>query len=150
MIKLNAAFRLMRFHRPLPILLILWPTYWGLFLGKTPSLKICIVFTLGVILMRAAGCIINDYFDRHFDGQITRTQNRPLANGSATPRQALGLFTLLILLAACLLFFLHPITILLAVCALALAMLYPLAKRFTHFPQLVLGLAFNFGLIMAS
>ena len=149
MIKLLAAFRLMRFHRPLPILLILWPTYWGLFLGKTPSLKIFIVFTLGVILMRAAGCVINDYFDRDFDRHIARTKNRPLAEGSATPKQALGLFAALILLAAGLLFFLHPITILLAGCALILAMLYPLAKRFTHFPQCILGLAFNFGLIMA-
>ncbi len=149
MIKLDAALRLMRFHRPLPILLILWPTFWGLFLGQTPSLSIIIVFSLGVILMRAAGCVINDYFDRDFDGHIARTQQRPLANGSATPKQALQLFIGLITLAACLLFFLHPLTILLAFCALFLTLIYPLAKRFTHFPQIVLGIAFNFGLIMA-
>ncbi len=149
MINMNAALRLMRFHRPLPILLILWPTYWGLFLGKAPSLKMIIIFTLGTLLMRAAGCVINDYFDRDLDGHIARTKNRPLAEGSATPRQALGLFICLISLAACLLFFLHPATILLAIIALCLATLYPLAKRITHFPQLVLGLAFNFGLIMA-
>ncbi len=149
MLKLQAALQLMRWHRPLPILLILWPTYWGLFLGSHPSFKIVLVFTLGVILMRSAGCVINDYFDRNWDGKVARTCHRPLANGGATPRQALGLFIVLILLAACLLWFLHKATVLLAFAALLLTLLYPLAKRVTHFPQLVLGLAFNFGLIMA-
>ncbi len=139
----------MRFHRPIPILLILWPTYWGLFLGACPSFKIVIVFTLGVVLMRAGGCVMNDYFDRHFDGQVARTKIRPLATKELLPRQALSVAGVVFLSAASLLFFLSPLVILLSFFAFALACLYPLAKRFTHFPQLVLGLAFNFGLIMA-
>lgn len=147
--KLHAYLRLMRFHRPIPILLILWSTYWGLFLGAWPSLKIVIVFTLGVVLMRAAGCVMNDYFDRHFDDKVARTKSRPLATKELTPFQALSVAGLLFLLAASLLFFLSPMVILLSLAAFALACLYPLAKRFTYFPQFVLGLAFNFGLIMA-
>jgi 4-hydroxybenzoate polyprenyltransferase len=141
--------RLMRAHRPIPILLILWPTYWGLFLsGAGVSLKNFLIFTIGVILMRSAGCVINDYFDRNFDPKVARTKTRPLAEGSRSSREALGLFVLLLVLAASLLFFLHPLTIALSFVGLALTMLYPLAKRVTHFPQAVLGLAFNFGLIM--
>ena len=147
--KVSPYLRLMRFHRPVPILLILWPTYWGLFLGARPSVKMLIVFTVGVVLMRAAGCVMNDYFDRNFDGQVARTKIRPLATKELTPRQALRLAGILFLLAASLLFFLSPQVILLSCVAFALACLYPLAKRFTHFPQFVLGLAFNFGLIMA-
>lgn len=142
--------RLMRAHRPIPILLILWPTYWGLFLsGAGVSLKNFLIFTIGVILMRSAGCVINDYFDRDFDPKVARTKSRPLAAGSRSPREALGLFVLLIVLAASLLVFFNPLTIALSFVGLALTILYPLAKRVTHFPQAVLGLAFNFGLIMA-
>lgn len=99
--------------------------------------------------MRAAGCVMNDYFDRHFDSQVARTQIRPLATKELAPRQALSLAGVLFLSAASLLFFLSPWVILLSFFAFTLACLYPLAKRFTHFPQLILGLAFNFGLIMA-
>lgn len=143
-------FRLMRAHRPLPILLIVWPTYWGLVLnGQLPALKYFFIFGLGAILMRSAGCVLNDYFDRQLDGHVLRTKDRPLVKGTLKSRQAFILLAFLLACSACLLFFLKPLTIFFSFIALLLAFLYPLAKRVTHFPQFVLGLAFNFGLIMA-
>lgn len=139
----------MRWHRPLPVLLSLWPTYWGLFLTHLPSAKLFIVFTLGVILMRAAGCVANDIFDQKYDRFIARTAERPLAAEELSRKAAGLLLGVLLLLAGTLLFFLNPLAQLLAIPALILALLYPLAKRFTYFPQLFLGLAFNFGMIMA-
>lgn len=151
MSKLHDYLQLMRAHRPIGTLLLLWPTYWALFLAGQgrPRLDLFVVFTLGVFLMRSAGCVINDYSDRHFDAHVARTRDRPLASGRVTPREALGLFAVLVGLSATLLFFLDPLTIGLAVVALLLAATYPLFKRFTHLPQAYLGLAFSWGIPMA-
>lgn len=151
MSKLRDYLQLMRAHRPIGTLLLLWPTYWALFLAGQgrPRLDLLVVFTLGVFLMRSAGCVINDYSDRRFDAHVARTRDRPLASGKVTPREALGLFAVLVGLSATLLFFLDPLTIGLAVVALLLAATYPLFKRFTHLPQAYLGLAFSWGIPMA-
>ncbi|MEW5792060.1 MAG: 4-hydroxybenzoate octaprenyltransferase [Pseudomonadota bacterium] len=151
MSKLRDYLQLMRAHRPIGTLLLLWPTYWALFLAGQgrPRLDLLVVFTLGVFLMRSAGCVINDYSDRRFDAHVARTRDRPLASGRVTPREALGLFAVLVGLSATLLFFLDPLTIGLAVVALLLAATYPLFKRFTHLPQAYLGLAFSWGIPMA-
>lgn len=149
--RLGAYFRLMRFHRPWPLLLILFPTYWGLFLGpNAPGIKVFLVFTIGAILARAAGCVINDYFDRKIDGKVARTKVRPLQQKNVTPLEAVLLFLSLMLIAFCCVLFMRWQVILLSFIAFFLALFYPLAKRFTYFPQVVLGLAFNFGLIMAD
>ncbi len=148
--RLKAYVGLMRLNRPWPILLIVFPTLWGLFLGHNlPSFRIVMVFLLGSFITRSAGCVINDYFDREIDGKIKRTEKRPLQLQVIKNREAVYLFLGLMALAACLLFFLHWQVVLLAIPAFLLALGYPLAKRYTYFPQVVLGIAFNFGLIMA-
>ena len=146
---IKAYLCLMRWHRPTPILLILWPTYWGLFLGQLPSWRLGLIFSIGVLLMRTAGCVINDCFDQKQDACISRTKERPLAAKTISTQSAVCLLLLLLLASAGLLYFLNPLTQILAVPALILACCYPLAKRFTYFPQIFLGLAFNFGMIMA-
>ncbi len=149
--KWQAYAALMRIDRPIGTLLLLWPTYWALWLaaGGNPSLELFLIFTVGTFLMRSAGCVINDYFDRDFDRQVARTCNRPLAAGVITPQEALVLFLLLCLGAAALLPFLNSLTILLAGGAVLVTVTYPLFKRFTHLPQAYLGLAFSFGIPMA-
>ncbi len=143
--------KLMRLHRPWPILLILFPTYWGLFLGPNlPSLEDVLIFTVGAVLTRSAGCVINDYFDRKIDGKVRRTQMRPLQLRVLHPREAIFLFLGLMAMAGLLLLLLKPEVILLGCIAFFLALFYPLAKRFTYFPQVVLGVAFNFGILMAD
>lgn len=143
--------RLMRFNRPIGILLLLWPTLWALWLAADgqPSIKNLLIFTLGVILARAGGCIINDYADRKIDPHVARTAQRPLARGEISPKSALFGFFLVMLLAFALVLLTNALTIKLAFVALALAATYPFFKRFTHLPQLVLGLAFSWGMIMA-
>jgi 4-hydroxybenzoate polyprenyltransferase len=143
--------RLMRLDKPVGIFLLLWPTWWALWIaaGGLPPLKILIVFTAGVIIMRTAGDIINDIADRHIDGAVSRTKQRPLATGSIKTRQALYLFLLLCALAGCLLLFLNRLAFLLALIGLILACLYPFMKRFTHWPQAFLGLAYSWGVLMA-
>lgn len=149
--RLIAYFRLMRFHRPWPILLILLPTYWGLFLGPgKPTFNEWVIFTLGAVLARAGGCVINDYFDRNIDGKVKRTRERPLQQGLIKPHEAIGLFLILMLLAFLCLLFLKVEVILTGIIAFLLVLVYPLSKRFTYFPQVILGMAFNFGLIMAN
>ncbi|MBU2114605.1 MAG: 4-hydroxybenzoate octaprenyltransferase, partial [Gammaproteobacteria bacterium] len=108
-----------------------------------------LVFTVGVVLMRAAGCVINDYADRHWDGAVARTKTRPLASGAVTETEALQLFLLLLLLSASLLVFLNWQTVLLSLVAVLLAAVYPFMKRYTHLPQVVLGAAFSWGMPMA-
>ncbi len=149
--KFRAYLSLMRVDRPIGTLLLLWPTYWGLWLAAqgTPPFPLFLIFTLGTWLMRSAGCVINDYFDRDFDRQVARTRDRPLASGVLRGRDALVLFVLLCLLAAALLPFLHPLVAWLALIAVAISVAYPLFKRFTHLPQAFLGLAFSFGIPMA-
>ncbi|MEK8089859.1 4-hydroxybenzoate octaprenyltransferase [Thermithiobacillus plumbiphilus] len=151
MSKIRDYLELMRMHRPIGTLLLLWPTYWALFLAGRghPDPLLVLVFGLGVLLMRSAGCVINDYADRDFDAHVARTRDRPLASGRVSPREALGLFVVLVLISASLLLFLNWLTIALAVIALLLAATYPFFKRFTHLPQAYLGIAFGWGIPMA-
>ncbi|WP_192482862.1 MULTISPECIES: 4-hydroxybenzoate octaprenyltransferase [Cysteiniphilum] len=148
---MKAYFYLMRLHRPIPILIILYPTLWGLFAATPalPSFKIFIIFVLGVIIMRTAGCIFNDIADRDFDGQVKRTATRPIATGEISVKQAAFVGVLLLVIAFILVLQLNLMTILLSLIAVILALSYPLFKRFFAVPQLALGFAFNFGIIMA-
>ncbi len=149
--KAQAYYRLARFDRPIGSLLLLWPTLWALFLAADgiPSFHVFIVFLLGVIFMRAAGCVINDYADRHFDGHVKRTVNRPLPRGDLSSREALGFFVVLVLLSFALVLTMNRLTIGLSFVGLILAASYPFMKRYTHFPQLVLGVAFGWSIPMA-
>ncbi|MGC9215936.1 4-hydroxybenzoate octaprenyltransferase [Acidithiobacillus sp.] len=149
--RLRAYAGLMRVDRPIGTLLLLWPTYWGLWLAAkgTPSLRLFLIFTVGTWLTRSAGCVINDYFDRDFDRQVARTCQRPLAASLITPQEALRLFVILCLLAAALLPLLNWLTIGLSAGAVLITITYPLFKRFTHLPQAYLGIAFSFGIPMA-
>ena len=143
--------RLMRLHRPVGILLLLWPALWALWLASDglPDPWLLSVFVLGTVLMRSAGCVINDYADRHFDGHVTRTRERPLVTHAVTPGEALVLFGILVALSAGLVLTLNFPTILLSLAAVGLAMLYPFMKRHTHLPQVFLGAAFGWAVPMA-
>ena len=143
--------QLMRLEKPIGTYLLLWPTWWALWLAAEgiPPLHLLLVFSAGVVLMRAAGCVINDYADRHWDGAVERTKARPLASGAVTATEALQLFALLLSLSASLLWFLNWQTVLLSLVALLLASVYPFMKRYTHLPQVVLGAAFSWGMPMA-
>ena len=151
LLKTNPWLRLMRLDRPIGTYLLLWPTYWALWFASNghPSFKNLIIFTLGVVVMRAAGCVINDYADRHVDGSVARTKDRPLPSGEIKPRQAVVLFACLILLALILVSLTNPMTIALSSGALMLAAAYPLLKRVTHLPQLGLGAAWAWAVPMA-
>lgn len=148
--KLTAYQRLMRLDKPVGILLLLWPTLWGLLLaGKgRPDWQIVFIFVTGVILMRSAGCVMNDIADRHYDGHVERTKNRPLVIGEVTVKEALLLAMGLSLTAFSLVCFLNKLTILLSIPALLLAATYPLTKRFLAIPQAYLGFAFGFSIPM--
>jgi 4-hydroxybenzoate polyprenyltransferase len=141
---MNAYFRLMRFDKPIGILLLVYPTLWALFLASDGIVeqKLMLIFVTGVILMRSAGCIVNDIADRKIDKLVERTQNRPLASGEIDVDSAFKLFIFLIVLALILVFLTNPLTIKLSVIAVSFAVLYPFTKRWTHLPQFVLGLAF--------
>ena len=143
--------RLMRLHRPIGILLLLWPTLWALWIAGQgrPDLRVLAVFVLGVVLMRSAGCVINDYADRDFDPHVERTRARPIAAGRVNPREALVLFATLCLIAFALVLTLNRLTILLSFAGAFLAATYPFVKRFTHLPQFYLGAAFGWGIPMA-
>lgn len=143
--------QLMRLDKPIGILLLLWPTLWALWLAAEglPSWKNLLIFILGCVLMRSAGCVINDYADRHFDRHVSRTRDRPLTAGRVRPQQALQLFGALCSLSALLVLLTNALTIKLAVAALALAAIYPYCKRHTHMPQIVLGAAFGWSIPMA-
>lgn len=143
--------RLMRMDRPIGTLLLLWPTLWSLWLAAKgmPRLENLVIFTLGVIVMRAAGCVINDFADRKIDGSVQRTKTRPLATGAVSSREAFGLFIGLCLVAFALVLMTDPLTIKLSVGGLLLAFCYPFMKRHTHLPQVVLGAAFAWGIPMA-
>lgn len=148
--KLLAFHRLMRTDKPIGALLLLWPTLWALWVA-TRACRNCGSggFVAGVWLMRAAGCVVNDYADRKFDGHVKRTANRPLPSGAVTEKEARTLFVVLVLLAFLLVLTLNTMTILLSVAALALAWVYPFMKRYTHLPQVVLGAAFGWSIPMA-
>ena len=141
----------MRFDRPIGILLLLWPTMWALWIAGegSPSAANILIFCTGVVLMRAAGCIMNDVADRDFDPHVERTRSRPLASGELTVREALLSFLILMLLAFGLVLMTNVLTIKLAFAGAALASTYPFFKRWTHLPQVVLGLAFGWGIPMA-
>ena len=143
--------QLMRLEKPIGIYLLLWPTLWALWVASkgVPDLKWLLIFVLGTLFMRAAGCVINDYADRHFDGHVARTRGRPLADGRVTPREALILFAVLVALSFVLVLFANLTTILLSFGGLALAACYPFMKRYTYYPQVVLGAAFSWGMPMA-
>ncbi|OOZ37356.1 4-hydroxybenzoate polyprenyltransferase [Solemya velesiana gill symbiont] len=142
---------LIRFDRPIGTLLLMWPALWALWLaGKgSPSWDVVVIFALGTFLMRSAGCAINDYADRHIDGHVKRTSNRPIATGLVSPREALAVFAFLSLAAFGLVLLLNWQTVVLSFVALALAAIYPFMKRYTHLPQLVLGMAFAWAVPMA-
>jgi 4-hydroxybenzoate polyprenyltransferase len=149
--RLDAYERLMRLDKPIGILLLLWPTLWALWISSNghPDWLIVWIFMLGTVLMRSAGCVMNDYADRKFDAHVERTKSRPLATGEVSPREALVLAGVLSLLAFGLVLLLNKLTILLSVCALFLALTYPYTKRFISIPQAYLGVAFGFGIPMA-
>ena len=141
---------LMRLNKPVGIYLVLWPALWALWLAAegTPPGLVLGVFMLGAIVVRSAGCVINDYADRDWDGDVARTCDRPLVTGEIKPRDALLLFTALGLIGFGLVLLLNTLTILLAIGALFLTALYPYTKRFTHWPQVFLGLAFAWAVPM--
>ncbi len=143
--------QLTRMHRPIGIYLLLWPTLWCLWIaGKgSPSIANLVIFVLGTICMRAAGCCINDYADRNFDGLVKRTAQRPLVSGKVTPREALLCCAALCLLAFMLVLLTNRLTILMSMGGLLLALVYPFMKRHTHLAQVVLGAAFSWGGMMA-
>ena len=142
---------LMRFDRPIGIYLLLWPTLWALWIAGQgePSLKNTFIFIMGVILMRAAGCVINDFADRNIDPFVKRTEHRPLATGAVSSKEAIVLFLSLGLLAFALVLFTNWLTFGLSFAALFLAVLYPFTKRYTYMPQAFLGLAFGWAVPMA-
>ncbi len=143
--------QLLRGDRPIGVLLLLWPTWWALWLaaGGTPPWGVLVVFTAGVWLTRSAGCVINDYADRWLDPQVARTRGRPLATGAVSGREALLLFAVLMLLAFALVLTLNRLTLYLSVVGLFLAATYPYLKRHTYLAQVYLGLAFGWGIPMA-
>ena len=143
--------RLMRLDRPVGTLLLLWPTLAALWLaaGGVPPAALLAVFAIGAFLMRSAGCVINDIADRKVDPRVARTRNRPLAAGEVSLGQAVRLFVVLCVAAASLLIFLNDAARLLAVAGLGVAVLYPFLKRWTNLPQLGLGVAFSWGILMA-
>lgn len=149
--RLTLYLKLTRMDKPIGSLLLLWPTLWGLWFAGAghPDWRVVAIFVLGTILMRSAGCVINDYADRDFDGHVERTQNRPMAAGLVSPKEALWLATILALLAFLLVLPLNPLTRWMSIPAVFVAASYPFTKRFLAIPQAYLGIAFGFGIPMA-
>lgn len=142
---------LIRGDKPIGILLLLWPTWWALFLAADgmPPIKVLVIFTLGVWLTRSAGCIVNDYADRWLDSEVKRTQQRPMATGKVSAHEAIILFCVLMLIAFGLVCLTNTLTIYMSVIAVFLAATYPFLKRYTYLPQVYLGIAFGWGIPMA-
>ncbi len=149
--RLSEYGKLMRLDKPIGILLLMWPTLWALWVAGAgrPALGVVAIFVVGTVLMRSAGCVINDYADRDFDGHVERTRHRPLAARRVTPKEALALAAGLALLSFLLVLPLNALTIALSVPAVFLAGSYPFTKRFLAIPQAYLGIAFGFGIPMA-
>jgi 4-hydroxybenzoate polyprenyltransferase len=143
--------QLTRVDKPIGIYLLLWPTLWALWIAArgVPSLSNLLIFVIGVILMRAAGCVINDFADRKVDGHVKRTEQRPLVSGKVSSREALVLFAVLVGLSFLLVLLTNSLTVWLSFGGLALAACYPFMKRYTYYPQVVLGAAFSWGMPMA-
>lgn len=148
--KWQAYSRLMRIDKPIGALLLLWPTYWALWIAAKgfPDWHILLVFTIGVFSMRAAGCVINDFADRKVDGRVERTKNRPLPSGAVTEKESKIIFAVLVLISFVLVLTLNAMTIWLSIAGLALAWFYPFVKRFSNLPQLILGMAFGWSIPM--
>jgi len=142
---------LVRLHRPIGTLLLLWPSLWALWIAAegSPSWGMVVIFVLGVTIMRSAGCAINDFADRHIDGEVERTSERPLVTGQVSPKEAIAVFVVLCLLAFGLVLLLNRQTMYMSVVAVVLAAIYPFAKRYTHLPQIILGMAFGWAVPMA-
>lgn len=149
--KLSAISDLVRLPKQQGTLLCLWPAMWSLFIASkgAPSTKLLVIFALGTFLMRSAGCAINDFADRKFDPEVERTRTRPLASGRLRPVEALFVFAVLSFVALILVIQLNRLTITLSFIGIALAAVYPFVKRVSHFPQVVLGMAFGWGSVMA-
>lgn len=149
--RLYQYFLLTRLNRPIGVFLLLWPVMWALWIAGEgrPEPLVVAVFVLGTILMRSAGCVINDFADRKIDPHVSRTRERPIATGKVSPKEALWLFAVLCLVSFCLVLLMNRLTILLSIPAVLLAASYPFAKRFTHFPQAHLGAAFGWAVPMA-
>lgn len=149
--KAVAFWQLMRMDKPIGTLLLLWPTLWALIISAQgiPDLKVLIVFILGVIFMRAAGCVINDFADRKVDGHVKRTKQRPLPSGRVSSKEAIALFLVLAISSFVLVLSMNTLTIQLSFVGIVLAFIYPFMKRYTHLPQLFLGLAFSWAIPMA-
>jgi 4-hydroxybenzoate polyprenyltransferase len=149
--RLDAYERLIRLDKPIGALLLLWPTLWAVWLASRgqPNLDLVLIFVVGTLLMRSAGCAMNDYADRDIDPHVERTRSRPLAAREIRPKEALMVSAALALAAFCLVLFLNPFAIALSIVALAIAASYPFAKRFIALPQAYLGIAFGFGIPMA-
>jgi len=149
--RLDAYERLLRLDKPIGTLLLLWPTLWAVWLasGGFPSIESIAIFGVGTLLMRSAGCALNDFADRRFDARVERTRDRPLAAGEIAPAEALALALLLAATAFGLVLMLNRLAVQLSVIALAIAATYPYTKRFFALPQLYLGVAFGFGIPMA-
>lgn len=150
-IRLREYTLLMRLHRPIGILLLLWPTLWGLWAAAEglPHWLVFIVFVSGVVLMRSAGCVINDYADQDFDAHVERTRQRPLVQKRVSSKEALLLFVVLALTAFALVLLMNRLTIYLSFAGVVLAASYPFMKRYTHLPQFYLGVAFGWSIPMA-
>ena len=149
--KAKAYWQLTRMNRPIGTLLLLWPTLWSLIIAAQgmPDFDVLVVFLLGVVLMRSAGCVINDFADRKVDGHVKRTRQRPLPSGLVSSKEAILLFLVLAIVSFLLVLTMNPLTIKLSVIGVGLAFIYPFMKRFTHLPQLFLGLAFSWAIPMA-
>ena len=149
--KLTAYERLMRLDKPIGILLLLWPTLWAIWLSApgVVRLDVLLIFIVGTLLMRSAGCIVNDFADRKIDPHVERTRDRPLATGLVGPREALVIAGILMVCAFVLVLKLHRLVIYLSLFAIAITIIYPFLKRFFAFPQAVLGIAFSLGVPMA-
>jgi 4-hydroxybenzoate polyprenyltransferase len=149
--KIKAYAALMRLDKPVGILLLLWPTLWALWLANDglPAISTLLIFCAGVVMMRSAGCVINDFADRHVDPLVARTKLRPLVTGEVSVFQALVLFAILVILSFILVLFTNAMTVWMSLVAVFLAALYPFMKRVTHLPQVVLGAAFSWSIPMA-
>ena len=149
--KLTACGQLMRIEKPIGTYLLLWPALWALWIAAEaiPAMNLLVIFILGTFLMRSAGCVINDFADRKIDGHVKRTAQRPIPAGRITAKEALWLFGGLIALAFILVLFTNPMTVMLSFGGVALAACYPFMKRYTHLPQVVLGMAFAWAVPMA-
>ncbi|MDA6067611.1 4-hydroxybenzoate octaprenyltransferase [Idiomarina abyssalis] len=149
--KLAAFWQLMRADRPIGTYLLAWPTIWALMIAGAgnPPMRIVVIFLLGTFVMRSAGCVINDFADRNFDGHVRRTRQRPIPAGKISATEAMIGFIALLAIAFGLVMQLNTQTVMLSFFAAGVAALYPFCKRWTHLPQVVLGIAFSFGILMA-